>query len=171
MLERARDIGSRRPAFDPKQRLAGAAAELNQAGSLQAQIEVCEAALVALATLLYATDADGQPANIDPLTGRILIALPWGSKGWRRWGLRKPEANHLRQIMIARSAPKRGGRAALFCYAPDSNQWYLDCEAYPTHDLALAYIKAHGPQLGEWRAVVTTHREAEAERLRTLRSR
>ena len=114
LLNRAKAIGDQRPAFDPKQRMATAAAELNLAGTLQAQLGVCEAALRALIAVLYATDGDDQPANIDAVTGRILIPLPWGNQGWKRWGLRKWEAACLRKLMLERAQLRRP--LPLFCF-------------------------------------------------------
>ena len=99
LFDRAVEAGRRRPAFDPKQRMSQAAEQLNRAGTLQAQIGVVEGALVALINVLYATDADGQPANYDAVTGRILIPLPWGSSGWKHWGLRKMEAQQWHDVL------------------------------------------------------------------------
>lgn len=168
LFDRARDLGSRRPTFDPKQRMSQAAEQLNRAGTLQAQLGVAEGALVALVTVLYATDADGQPANYDLATGRILIPLPWGSSGWKHWGLRKSEAAHLRKVLLGRAAMRRP--APLFAHDQETRQWFLDYETYQTADTALMWVQAFGPQLGEWRTIVLAHRDAEAERLRVWRS-
>lgn len=168
LFDRARDLGSRRPTFDPKQRMTQAAEELNLAGYMQAQIGVCDGALVAFVAVLYATDADQHPANFDAETGRILIPLPWGSSGWRHWGLRKMEAGCLRKVLMRRAMVRKP--APLFCYDQDSGQWFLDNETYPTADAALMWLKNYGPQLGEWRTIVQAHRLADAERLRKWRA-
>lgn len=162
LFERAKTIGGNRPVFNPKQRIAQAAESLNQAGGLQAQLGVCEAALVALVNVLYATDADQRPANHDEKTGRILVPLPWGSSGWKHWGLRRMEADCLRRLMIGRSGQRKP--PCLFFYAVDSHQWYVDYENYPTTDDALRWVRDFGPQLSEWRVVVEAHRLAEAAR-------
>jgi len=163
LLNRAKAIGDQRPAFDPKQRMATAAAELNLAGTLQAQLGVCEAALRALIAVLYATDGDDQPANIDAVTGRILIPLPWGNQGWKRWGLRKWEAACLRKLMLERAQLRRP--LPLFCFDASNRQWFLDMESYVDEEAALLWLQVYGPQLGEWRTVVEAWRVAEAERL------
>lgn len=168
LFDRAVEAGRRRPAFDPKQRMSQAAEQLNRAGTLQAQIGVVEGALVALINVLYATDADGQPANYDAVTGRILIPLPWGSSGWKHWGLRKMEAQHLRRVLMGRAAMKRP--APLFAHDHETHQWFVDNETYPAANDALLWVQKFGPQLGEWRTIVQAHREAEAERLRTWRA-
>jgi hypothetical protein len=142
--------------------MAQAADELNRAGSLQAQIGVAESALVAFINTLYATDTDQQPANYDAETGRILIPTPWGSNGWRHWGLRKTEAIYLRKVLMARAMIRKP--APLFCHNQDSKQWFLNNETYPTTDAALLWLKHNGPQLGEWRTIALAHRLADAER-------
>ncbi len=161
-MDRARRTGDKRPIFDPRQRLQSAAEQLNQAGSLQARLGVCEAALVALVNVLYATDADQRPANYDDKTGRILVPLPWGSGGWRHWGLRRMEADCLRRVMIGRSGQRKP--PCLFFYAVDSRQWYVDYETYPTVNDALCWVRDHGPQLREWHTVVEAYRLAEIAR-------
>lgn len=168
LFDRAVEAGRRRPAFDPRQRMSQAAEQLNRAGTLQAQIGVVEGALVALINVLYATDADGQPANYDAVTGRILIPLPWGSSGWKHWGLRKMEAQHLRRVLLGRAAMKRP--APLFAHDYETHQWFVDNETYPAANDALLWVQKFGPQLGEWRTIVHAHREAEAERLRAWRA-
>lgn len=162
MFDRARAAGDRRPTFDPKQRMAAAAEELNRAGYLQAQLGVAEGALVSFIQTLYATDADQRPANYDEATGRILIPLPWGSSGWKHWGLTKTEAAHLRRVLMGRAIMRKP--APLFCHDQESKQWFLDTETYPTTDAALMWVQKFGPQLGEWRTIVQAHRLADAER-------
>lgn len=168
LFDRAVEAGRRRPTFDPKQRTAQAADSLNRAGTMAAQIGVVEGALVAFVNVLYATDADGQPANYDAATGRILIAAPWGSAGWKHWGLRKLEATHLRRVLMGRAAMKRP--APLFAHDSETRQWFVDYEAYQSADAALSWVQKFGPQLGEWRTIVQAHHEAEAERLRVWRA-
>ena len=162
LFDRAREAGSRRPTFDPKQRMAQAAEDLSRAGYMQAQIGVAEGALVSFINTLYATDADQRPANYDAETGRILIPLPWGSSGWKHWGLRKTEAAHLRRVLMGRAMMKKP--APLFCHDQETMQWFLNYEDYPTTDAALMWVQKFGPQLGEWRTIVQAHRIADAER-------
>ena len=168
LFDRARTSAVQRPSFDPKARLAQAADELNRAGLLQAQIGALEGALVAFINVLYATDADGSPANYDYATHRILIPVPWGERGWRAWGLRRWEAHCLRHLLIERS---RGGRRRppLFDYSDISRRWYLDAGNYPDTNAALRWVQRDGPQLAEWRSVVTESREQAATRMQRRR--
>lgn len=167
--DRARTLATRRPGLDPKQRMAQAAESLNLAGALQAQIGVAESALVAFIQALYTLDADQRPANYDEVTGRILIPAPWGSSGWRHWGLRKTEAFVLRKVLLSRVGHRT--TPPLFGFDNDSKQWFLDTETYPDADSALRWVRDRGPGLNEWRTIVSAHRDAEAERLRVRRSR
>lgn len=161
LFERAHSIGNNAPALPSRRRLAVQAEELNRAGIVQAQLDVCIASMVALIKILYAVDADGRPVNIDEATGRIMVPLPWGSSGWRRWGLRKWEAELLRRFLIDRWGDRRD---KLFAYDDGTRQWYIDTELYQDREAALSYLKAHGPKLNEWRGIVDSYRERESVR-------
>ena len=167
LFERAHDVARTVPHVSPQKRMAERAEELSRAGTMQAHLDVCIAAMVALANVLYATDADNRHANVDEATGRILIPLPWGSTGYRHWGLRKWEGYCLRKVLIAKCG--RGG-AVLFGFDHATNQWYIDMETFPTVNSALLWIHQHGPTLHEWRPIVTAHRTSERERKRAARS-
>jgi hypothetical protein len=155
-FKRALEVGLGNPSLNPRQRTAAAAEEISLAADLQAQVDVAEASIVALINVLYATAADGRPANYDEVTGRILIPVPWGSGGWRRWGLRKWEAVCLRKIMMARSKSRRP--APLFCYDKATRQWFVETEVYPDTESALRWLKDHTPNVAEWRQVTTDFR-------------
>lgn len=55
----------------------------------------------------YEADTDGAPCNVDRVTFRLLRPAPWGSDGWKAWGLRHWEAGTLRQIMLNRQEGHR----------------------------------------------------------------
>lgn len=163
LFNRAYDVGRASPELNPKQRLAAAAQSLSLAGDMQAHLDVAEASIVALIDVLYAVDADQRPANVDAVTGRILIPLPWGSSGWRHWGLRKWESECLRKIMVERSKVRKP--APLFCFDHGSRQWFADMELYPTAEDALGWLKDKGPTLGEWRQAVDDYRAKAHDRM------
>lgn len=152
-----------------RQRMAAAADELNRAGQFQRHLDHVTDSVVGLVSILYATDADHRPANIDVQTYRILIPLPWGEAGWRKWGLRRWEAGCLRRLLMERS---RGGRRLppLFDYSEFSRQWHINVSIYPDAEAALQWLKRDGPNLAEWRTVVSDCRAQASERMRRFRS-
>lgn len=153
-----------------RQRMAHTAAELNRAGDLQAQLDVAITSIVNLISVLYATDADGRPANFDVMTQRILIRpLPWGESGARRWGLRRWEGQCLRRILLDRVGQRRHW-AALFDYNEYARQWHVNAICYPDAEAALQWLKSDGPTLPEWAAVVQTYRDRAYERMRRYRT-
>lgn len=162
LFERAQDIGQRKPAVVSRQRLAERAEELSRAGTLQAQLDVCVAAMVALTNVLYSVDADNRPVNIDEATGRIMIPVPWGNSGWKRWGLRKWEAELLRRFLLDEWGDRRD---RLYAYDGETRQWCIDHELYQGKEEALSYIKYHGPSLTQWRKIAEAHRTREGARL------
>jgi hypothetical protein len=163
LFERAHEAGVTQPALVSRRRLADNAAYLSAAGDLQARLDVCISAMASLIKVLYTTDADDCLMYVD-VTDRIMIPVPWGSSGWRRWGLRKWEAEMLRAVLIGRYRQRKG---VLFGY--DRNQWYLDTERYPTMNDALLWLKSSGPTLREWRAVVEPYRERNQVRMSASR--
>lgn len=170
LFNRANTIASA-PDHTIRQRLADNAAVLNLAGHMQAHLDACKAAIVALINVIYDIDADGIPANYDPLTGRIYLPVPWGESGWRKWGsIRRWEALALRRLLIERAQSKRR-LAPLFDYNADSRIWHLNYTDYPTPEAALGWLRSDGPTLTEWRTLITDSREQAAERMRKHRAR
>ena len=132
LRDRKETIRQARPAGYVRQRLADAAEQLNLAGRLAERVELVNEVLCSLATLLYLPDSDGRPANVDSVTFRLLVPAPWGSRGWRRWGLRAHEAETLRCVLLDRQRSYRTGqRPPLFTYDADSRSWYLNVGDYP----------------------------------------
>lgn len=139
------------PPAHVKQRIAQAANELNRAGNMAARVEVINEAVCRFTHVLYQRDADGFHPNLDAVTKRIIIAAPWGSRGWRRWGLRHWEAGTLRKILLNRQAnftPKQ--RPPLFSYS-ESRYWYLNTYDYPNYDTAQNWLTRGAVTLQEWR--------------------
>lgn len=169
LIERTQEV--RQAATDPsrtiKQRTAEAAAELSRAGSNQQRVELLQEAVLALTKLSYEADPDGQPANIDSRTYRLLIPAPWGKAGWRRWGLRDWEAGILRQILIVRCQMQRV--PPFFDYNAESRTWHVNLQAYSRLDMALMYWKQNPVSLKEWRRHADIYRQKAHER--TIRNR
>ena len=123
-----------------KQRIAENAHTLSRAGEMAARVECINEALTAFAALLYQADSDGDFANVDPITHRILVPAPFGSSGWRKWGLRSWEAGELRRF-LAHRCQMRDKRPALFDYNSESRTWHLNAHDYSSFDAASHYLK------------------------------
>lgn len=125
-----------------RQRLGNVAAALSLRGQMKARAELCNEAVGVLIKLCYQADTDGGPANVDIVTGRVLVALPWGEKGHRAYGLRSTEQRALRCYMQDLQDHKPAG-APIFTYDPLSRSWYLN---YFDHNAgsALAYWQSWG---------------------------
>lgn len=139
--------------LNPQKRLTEAAEGLNRAGLHQLALTNATASLVALSKILFDLEG-GQFANIDPVTRRILIPVPWGAAGYKRWALRKWEGETLRAILMDRG--EDDSRPMLFLY--DEGQWFVSPD-YDSYEAALAWIKEYGPTLEEWRPKVERRRE------------
>lgn len=125
-----------------RQRLGNVAAALSLRGQMKARAELCNEAVGVLIRLAWQSDTDGGPANVDIVTGRVLVALPWGEKGHRAYGLRSTEQRALRRYMFDLQNHKPAG-APIFTYDPTSRSWYLN---YFDHNSAsaLEYWKRWG---------------------------
>lgn len=117
-----------------RQRMGTMAAALSRRGQMKARAELCNEAVGALLRLCYEADTDGSAANVDSVTGRILIPIPWGERGHRRYGLRSTEQRALRRYMLDLQAHQPAG-PPLFAYDPTSRSWYLN---FYDHDQASA---------------------------------
>lgn len=168
VFEQIFEIGNRRPAVVGRQQLAERAEDLSRAGEMQTRLDACVAATVALINVLYETDADGTPANIDRQTGRILIPVPWGASGWRKWGLRQWQAGCYRRLLLNRVQQRKGG---VFDYDPYSRQWFVDVYQFADKEAALLWLKTHEPSLREWRPIAERYRLREMKRKAAARGR
>ena len=131
------------------QRLAQAAQDLSRAGDLAARVEVVNESLFHCITMLYQRDTDGTYANINPRTYRLLVPAPWGSRGWKRWGLRHWEAGLLRGVLMERLKDSR--RRVLFDYNAHAHTWHLNLSDYRIADAALNYLEKDPVSIREWR--------------------
>ncbi len=146
-----------------RQRIASAADELNRAGAMAMCVELVNEALCKFTTMLYSKDSDNVYANIDPVTGRLLVCAPWGSAGWKRWGLRNWEARVLRAVLLSRLQAKP---LPLFDYG--NRTWYLNRGHYRTVGMAHAYLEVAPVALAEWRKYAKKCAEGETTRKRKV---
>jgi hypothetical protein len=146
-----------------RQRIQSAADALSRAGAMAARVEIVNEALCKFAHMLYEKDADGAFANIDSPTGRLLVCAPWGSAGWRVWGLRNWEARVLRAALLSRLQAKP---LPLFDYG--NNCWYLNRGHYRSLGMACAYLEVAPITLSEWRKYAKKYLEGETARKRNL---
>lgn len=112
-----------------------------------ATCELFNEALARLMALAYEEDAGGY-CNIDRVTGKILIPLPWGRNGYAKWGLRPQEANILREILFTwqREAP------TLFFYDRLRRAWFVNVGDYANIHLAKQWLVRHQVSIGVYRA-------------------
>ena len=133
--------------------LAKAAEALSRRNMLTARCELANEALGALVGLLYEKDAGSELCNVDPQTWRILVPMPWGRSGHKRWGMRASEAVCMRWIMLNRQAQwTPAQRPALVSYDTNSRAWLLNLKDYRAQDAALFWLSKSKIKLGEWRA-------------------
>lgn len=125
-----------------------AATELSRRGVAAAKARVLNAALQRAVQLCYEADTDGAPANFDRATGRILIPLPWGRKGHKRYGLTYSEHVALRYVLLRLSR----GKGALFEYDDLSRGWYLNIANYHNIESARGWYERHKLDAATWRA-------------------
>lgn len=173
LTDRKQDIRAAGPGAYVKQRIADAADALSLAGTMAARVELANEALCKLVELCYQSDADLKAANVDLVTLRLLIPAPWGSAGWKRWGLRAHEGAVMRRIMLGRQATWQQGRPApLFTYDPDCRYWTLNVHDYPRIIEAQAWLHGNAISLAEWRKVsqqvLSAYRSAHKARAKRL---
>ncbi len=115
--------------------------------------ELMNEALARLVALAYEQDAGGL-ANIDNVTGKILIPLPWGSNGASRWGLRPQEANILRQVLF----DWEQGEQTLLRYDRTRKSWFINLFDFGNYHLAKRWLAVH-------QITIAVYRDARAKRL------
>jgi hypothetical protein len=143
-MERKADVSTTTP--ERYTALRTIAEELSLRNLDRAVVELLNEALARTTMLVYEKDEDGF-INIDRVTGKILIPLPWGKKGHKRWNLRPSEANALRAIMFSR---QRNG-LPLFFFDRSRRAWYISLADH-----------AAMPVLSEWEITVAEYRLARA---------
>ena len=92
------------------------------------------------------TDPDGRLANVDHVSGAVLVPLPWGEAGYKMWGLRITEGRALRFIMRRRA---ERDRPPLFSYDADARRWVWSRSF--GRNTAASYLRAAPITLAEYR--------------------
>jgi hypothetical protein len=124
-LERKAAISTAQPErFTHIQRAAEA---LSRRAVDQATTELLNEAHSRLIVLCYERDDTGHLVNVDERTSKVLIPLPWGKKGYAKWGLSPSEGDCMRRIMFAR---QRQG-LPLFSFDRSRRSWFVDLREYP----------------------------------------
>lgn len=132
------------------QRVGELADNISRGAVIKSRIVLVNQAIAGLIDLLYEVDESGHPVNIDPITGRILVPVPWGEAGWRKWKLRRSEGRHLRKVLDRRMRTEE--RVAMFVYDGESNAWHL-ARRYGHKEAAFAYLQNNPITVAEWRQV------------------
>lgn len=141
MVARKETIAQAAP--KPRTTIQRAAETLSRRNVDNATIELLNEALARVTLLCYERDEDGRLCNADGRTGKVLIPLPWGRGGYKRWGISVTEADAMRAIMFAR---QRNG-VALFAFDRSRRAWFLNLVDYPTL-----------PRLSEWVITLAEYR-------------
>ena len=143
-----------------KERLAENADALNLAGVAAARVELLNEALHKLVIILYTVDQDGTLANVDAVTLRIRVPVPWGSSGGRLWGLRHWESECLSRIRPPRQTSwAKGQRPPLFCYDAGGRSWHLNLPDYGSLQAASFWLKHSAITLAEFNQESSTYRQ------------
>ncbi len=132
-----------------------AAQNLSRRGVAAAKVELFNHVVAAAADLCLECDADGRPANVDAITGAVLVPLPWGEAGYRRWGLRVTECRQLRYILLRRADHDR---PPLFDYDASIRRWVFP--SLWSRRTAGSYLSLQPITLTEYRAAWDATRTA-----------
>ena len=103
--------------FSPLRALA---TNLSRRGVASAKVELMNTVIATACDLCLELDPDGRPANVDHITGAVLVPLPWGEAGYKLWGLRVTECRQMRYILRQRA---ERDRPPLFDYDPLRRRW------------------------------------------------
>lgn len=153
-----------------KQRVVKSAQELSKAGELQARCEVITEAMFRFVDLIFQSDTDGQLANVDPVTYRLLVPAPWGGSGWQSWGLRHWEGVALRGYLMDRCRVK-GKRPPLFDYSEVGRTWSINLVDYPNRDAALFFLQREPLTVSRLRELSSKYKATRAKVVGGHRSR
>ncbi len=124
-----------------------AAQNLSRRNVDAATTELLNDALARLTALCYERDDSGVLCNIDPVTGRVIVPLPWGRVGYRKWGLTPTESNAMRAIMFTRQSLG----LPLYFYDRSRRAWFINFRDYRDGGVVLAQLKEWEITVGEYR--------------------
>jgi hypothetical protein len=134
-----------------------AAEALSRHNADAATIELFSESMQRLTLLAYETDDHGY-CNIDPITNRLLIPLPFGRAGHKRWGITPSESVVLREMVQQRQAERDGRPPGLWLYDGSRRCWRLNLFDYDRLADGQRYWQ-------RWPLSVVEYREARSRRL------
>lgn len=129
------------------QALRAAAESLSLRNVDQAICELFNEAIARMTLLAYEQDAGGF-CNIDAVTGKLLIAAPWGRNGQTKWGIRPQEANILRQVLFDWQYPG----PTLWLYDRVRRAWFLNLYDFADYETARKWLARHQVTIEVYRA-------------------
>lgn len=164
VLDRTVGIGHAKVETYLRNREQVAADQLNRLTVENSYVAACMSAVLRLTELCFVR-VGSRLINVDPVTWRVDIHVPWSDSGFKKYGLRKWEAEVLRQMILARGNSRRG--APLFDFGV--SRWHINLENYPTMEDAITYWQKHPLTVDEWLTFAVAMREAARTRMRTRR--
>jgi hypothetical protein len=150
--------------FTPARAVTAVGDELTRRGLAALAVEHLQAALFRVVELAYEEDVDGRLCNVDSHDGRLLIPVPWGSVGHRRYGLRRREADVLRFFLLERMTPRPGAPVPLFQYDHERRAWFVNLADYSTRAIAGSWLKQSGLTVRAYKECLRRVQEASSGR-------
>jgi hypothetical protein len=134
LTDRKQQIRDLNPASFIKTRMDISAHILNWKTEKAKRVEIINEALCKFTFELYNSPSDF--LGIDNAT--IKVPAPWGSAGWKTWGLNKIESEVLKQHLLN---SVNGKRPPLYIYNAERRRWSLNGPDYPTWNHAVWWLK------------------------------
>lgn len=157
------------PSLSARQRMAQENVELSRLAYYRELVSIADETLFKLASVLYEVDDQAVLINVDPVTHRILLPLPWGDDGWRIWkAFRHNEAVALRGVLLARVRESRW--VPLFDYNDTTRKWHLSAKDYGNAEHAQGYLKSCPIQVSEWRQAADAYRSIKSTSMQQHRN-
>lgn len=166
ILQRVVGIGHTTLDAYARQREQIAADALNRLTTEGRYVVACMDAVLRLTELCYVTTGS-RLVNVDNLTWRLIINVPWSRAGAGLYGLRDWESKILRSVMVGRSQQRR--KRPLFSFG--RGRWYLNMDDYPAVDAAITYWQRNQLTVDEWLIFADAMREAARVRMAERREK
>lgn len=122
-----------------------------------ALVELFNEAMQRLTLLAYEQDEYGY-CNIDSVTGKALIPLPWGRNGHSRWGITPSESVVLREMIQQRQMGVNNRPPGLWQYDKERRNWRLNLYDFDLLTDGQKYWQ-------KWPLEVAEYRESRSKRL------
>ena len=103
--------------------------------------------LSALTNIMYEKQ-NNRFVNLDEISFRILIPVPWGASGYKLWHLKQWESEILRSILFLRMDNRLV--PPLYLYADEQRRWVMNIIDYPTLVDAFRYVKTYQINITEY---------------------